>query len=116
LRAIITAPLALAIGLSGCAPIYLAGKYNYDEGWREAVVTHLVLGEEIEAHATRDCRLELSAERTRPSLFARVRFNNGRNRFSRIVPLAAQAAVAAGDVVLVKINDCSQPAVVPGPH
>ena len=101
--------LALALSLCGCAPVYLEGKYSYEEGWREGIVTHLGYGEEIDLLATVDCRSELPADRMRKTRFALVRFNNARSRLSQIAPLAPSAAVAVGDAVLVKMNDCSQP-------
>ncbi len=101
--------LALALGLCGCALVYLQGKYAYEDGWREGIVTHMVGGEEINVHATVDCRSGLSADRMRRTRFALVRFNNGRSRLSQIVPLAASPAVAVGDAMLVKMNDCAQP-------
>jgi hypothetical protein len=107
MRAIMVAILAL--GLSGCAPVYMQGKYDYEDGWREAVVTHLVPGDEIDVHATVDCRLETPRERMAKTRFARVRFDNARHTLSQVVPLAPSVAVAVGDAILVKMNDCSQP-------
>ena len=101
--------LALAFGLCGCATVHLQGKYDYGDGWREGVVTHVGPGEEIDVHATVDCRTELPADRVRTTRFALARFHNGRSRLSQIVPLPASAAIAVGDAVLVKMNDCSQP-------
>jgi hypothetical protein len=101
--------LVLAFGLCGCAPVYLEGKYSYEEGWREGIVAHMVEGEEINVHAIVDCRSGLSPDHVRKTRFALVKFNNARNRLSQIVSLAPSAAVAVGDAVLVKMNDCSQP-------
>ena len=116
----ITAPGALALALllspSACAPIYLQGKYAYEEGWREGVVTDVGLGEEINVYANRDCRSELSPEQMRKTRFARVRFNSARDRHSQIVPLVEPAAVAVDDVVIVKTNDCSQALVAQSPR
>ncbi len=100
---------ALALSLCGCAPVYMQGKYDYEEGWREGIVSHMVEGEDIEVHATVDCRSELPPDRMKKTRFALVRFSNARNRLSQIVPLAPSAAIAVGDAVLVKMNDCSQP-------
>ena len=112
---VMAASLGLAMTLSGCAPLY-AGKYDYNEGWREGRVTHVGLGERIEVHATHDCRHELSAERVEATRFARVTFSNARNTLSQIVPIAGSEAIALGDFVLVKMNDCSQPLVAQNPH
>jgi hypothetical protein len=106
---LIAASAALAAALGGCGPVYLQGKYDYEEGWREGVVTRLGEGEEITVHATVDCRSELSADRMRKTRFALVRFNSGRNQYSQVVALANPAAVAVGDAMLVKMDDCSQP-------
>ena len=103
--------LALAFGLCGCAPVYLQGqaKYDYEEGWREGIVTHFVEGGEIASHATVDCRSELPPDRAGKTRFALVKFSNARNMHSQIVPVAPTTPVAVGDTVLVKMNDCSQP-------
>ena len=82
MRAMTTAALGLAMGICGCAPVYLQGEYAYEEGWRQGVVTHLGWGEEINVYANRDCRLELSPERMHQTRFARVRFNNAQKKFS----------------------------------
>src|SRR5882672_10431731 len=108
--------LVLALVLCGCAPVYMQGKYDYEDGWREGVVTQLGLGDEIDVHATVDCRLEIPRERMARTRFARATFDNARHRLSQIVALADPAAIAVGDAVLVKMNDCSQPFVARSPR
>ncbi len=101
------APLALALLLVwGCAgPVYL-GRYSYDKGWREAVVTDLSDQRGKFQHASKDCRADLDTVTISTRVFARVRFQYARNVYSVIALVPEGTSLHLGDTVYVNSSDC----------
>ena len=98
---------------SACAPIY-EGIYDYNEGWREAVITQIGAKDKITGRAFLDCRPVYPPEPRPDDLFAKVAFSNARNNYSYIVRIPHLPAPRAGDHVYVKMDDCSQPVAMQG--
>ena len=94
--------------LSGCtllSPVY-EGRYSVTEGWREAKVVEV--GTTVREHPRlADCRKD-GVDRPPDQLYAYLDFRPTR-REPRVVPVAREQALRAGDLVYVNVKDCSAP-------
>lgn len=101
------AALVLLDGWALLVPVY-EGRYSSAEGWREGKV--LEVGAQVGSHrAVLDCRKKATGAPAE-ELFAYVEYQRGPiKRDRQIVPIRREQDLMPGDLVYVKIWDCSAP-------
>jgi len=99
-----------ALVVAGCTTL-IAGRYDYNLGWREGRVTHVGRAESIGRAATFDCRERMYHQGSAARNFARVIYSNSRHVLSAIVPIPNDVQLKVGDKVVVKKNSCDEPLV-----
>lgn len=105
-RIVVAGGLAVFLA-AGCAwPIVYEGRFDYDDGWRQGEVLEVGTYDGLPRASLGDCRT-IDEERTSSNDYARVEYRGARPQSTRIVPLARDQTLKAGDLVYVKIDDCS---------
>lgn len=100
--------IAAIAPIAGCAAPLYEGRYSYDEGWREAIVTEVGIGAATRTTAMKDCRAEIPHEAAQRRRFVRVVYQYARHQRSLIAPGADADSLRPGDVVYVNTSDCNQ--------
>ncbi|MBK8070980.1 MAG: hypothetical protein IPK34_02710 [Ramlibacter sp.] len=99
--------LALVILASGCSTIY-AGKYAFEDGWREGTIVSVGSAGSIAEPQFSDCRKRMTAEQLSVSQFALVKFQHLRHPQRRVVPLAGGTpSLRNSDEVYMNVDDCT---------
>ncbi len=102
-----SAMLASVVGIVGGSPILYEGRYDYDDGWREATLVELGTAGSITRAARVDCRSE--GELLPNAQYALVKRRHTEDFWnSRIVPVPADVQLAPRDRVLVNIKQCRE--------
>lgn len=96
--------------LAGCTTLY-EGKYDFNEGWREAEVMEIAAASEIKKPQFSDCRESATPEQLSKVQFAVLSYKRmGRNRV-HVAPLKPSEALRPGDLVYVNVIRCDTPLV-----
>lgn len=102
--AAVLATVAAAL-LQGCSAIP-AAKGAYEQGWREARVVDVGIGDEPIAGLANDCRMQPSA--TEPRRFALLSYRDGAQGLAHYVAAVPQdQAVKVERIYQVNVKDCS---------
>ena len=102
IRAIL-AVAAMAAG--GCAPLTPLERL-WSEGWREAVVLEVALGDRISKGAPRDCRKGLSPDYLASTTFLRASHRVSRLKMAIIVPVESGSTFHIGEKIHLNIKNC----------
>ncbi len=104
-----------ALFLTGCASTVYEGKYAWSDGWRKAAVVAVQTVTEMERPLFYTCVRSATPEQLASARFAIVKYRQVSRTQWRAVPLQAADKVSSGDVVYVKVDDCTAPiAAAPG--
>lgn len=93
--------------LTGCTTVY-EGRYDFHDGWRAAEVIDVGTSASLTRKPTDDC-LKSGSAQAAGSRYAVVRYRGLRRPALRVVPVPEDRDVKAGDLVYLKVNDCSAP-------
>ena len=108
--------LAFALGLvafilAGCATVY-EGKYDFEDGWREAEVMEIAGASEIKKPQFSDCRETATPEKLATARFAVLAYTRmGRQRL-HVAPLKADEVFRQGDLVYMNVTNCDTPPIL----
>lgn len=107
----IRAPLYLAgaLLLTGCAITVYESKYDWSEGWRKAEVVAVQMAAEMERPRFYTCVRTATPEQLASTRFAVVKYKQISRTQRRAVPLQPIDKIASGDVVYVKVDNCTSP-------
>ena len=94
--------------LGGCTTLY-EGKYDIEQGWREAAVVAVGPAVTMKKSVTGDCRVSASAREIATSRFAMLSYRWMGRTLHRVVPLAFDAGIKTGDLVYVNVLSCTTP-------
>lgn len=90
--------------LQGCSAIP-AAKNAYEQGWREARVVDISIGDEVITGLANDCRMQPSTE---PRRFALMSYRDGAQGFARYVAAVPRdQSVKVERIYQVNVKDCS---------
>lgn len=105
----IRAPFYLAgtLLLTACASTVYEGQYAWSEGWRKAEVVAVQTAAEMERPQFYACVRTATPEQLATARFAIVKYRQVPRTQWRAVPLQPADRVSSGDVVYVKVDDCT---------
>ena len=96
--------------LAGCSAVY-EGKYDFNDGWREAEVMEIAGASEIKKLQFSDCRDSATPEQLATGRFAVLAYKRmGRTR-AHVVPLKPSETFRPGDLVYTNVTSCDTPLV-----
>jgi hypothetical protein len=98
---------ALCLLLHGCSTVY-EGKYDFDDGWREASVVAVGAVAVPAPVDHRDCRLQ-SASSAHETRYVTLTYRRVRAHGKLIMPLPEGMDLKPGDVVYVNAARCAGP-------
>ena len=99
-----------AVFLSGCATVY-EGKYDFNDGWREAEVMEFARASEIKKPQFSDCRESAMPKQLSTGQFAVLSYKRMGRKRVHVAPLMPSEAVRPGDLVYVNVTRCDTPLV-----
>lgn len=99
--------LCTGVASVGCTTPF-EGRYDFYDAWRKGKVVEVGVAQGLGRSSQQDCRKD-GQTRTADTRYAYVQYRGISRLTSRIVPLAADAKLKAGDLVYVKVNDCNAP-------
>lgn len=103
------------VALAGCASPRYEDKYAWSEGWRKAEVVSVQTAAELERPRFYTCVRNAGAEQSATTSFAVVKYRQFSRTQRWAVPVEPGHALAAGQAVYVKVDDCStQPVAADG--
>lgn len=99
----------LALGtLWGCTTVY-EGRYDWQDGWREARVLQVAGADEIKYQRFSDCRPSVSSEELASSRFAVLLYEHMGHARHRVVPLPTGDPLKKDDLVYMNLRSCYTP-------
>lgn len=105
-----TCSLALGISLLaliGCASTSYEGKYPWRQGWRKAEVVAVQTAAEMERPNFFTCIRTATPEQRLTATFATVQYRQMLRTQRRAVRLQPTHKVFPGDLVYIKVDDCT---------
>lgn len=103
----------LAFSLMGCSTVY-EGKYDFNDGWREAKVIQIGSSDEIKRPQFSDCRKALLPNQPGVDKFVVLSYKHLTRPRMRVVPLKQSDSVRPGDLVYMNVLSCDVPLVLRG--
>ncbi len=100
--------LIAALSTAGCAMVY-EGKYDWNDGWREATVLQIGSAAEIEKPQFSDCREIALPQQLSSGKFIVVSYMHTGHRRKRVVPFNSNEGVLVGDLVYMNVLGCDKP-------
>lgn len=101
------AALVAALAGTGCAFTY-EGRYDWQQGWREAQVVKIGNAAALGERQFSDCRYEAEAAQGKFVMLSYLQMGHMRHR---VVPLHEGEAYHAGDLVYMNVKNCDTPLV-----
>lgn len=100
---------AAMLSLSGCSTLTShEDSHPFSDGWRKGKVLDVGTEQGLRRAKFRDCRDDGTA-RSPATRYAYVEYRRTHLRQWQVVPMAAHQSLQPGDLVYVKIDDCSTP-------
>gem|GEM_PF-1495204 len=96
--------------LQGCTTVY-EGRYDWQDGWREAQVLQVASAYGIKHERFSDCRATVSPEERASSRFAVLLYMHMARSRHRVVPLPTGDTFAKGEFVYMNLRSCHTPLV-----
>ena len=96
--------------LAGCATVY-EGKYDFNDGWREAEVMKIAGASEIKKPQFSDCRESAMPQQLSTGQFAVLSYKRMGRKRVHVAPLMPSEALRPGDLVYVNVSRCDTPLV-----
>jgi len=100
----------LVLLLAGCTTVY-DGKYNFNDGWREAKVIQVGRAGEIARPQFSDCRENSPFLSISSGVYALLSYQHLNRPRKRVVPLLVDE-LRPGQKVYMKVTDCVTPLVL----
>lgn len=94
--------------LSGCTTLY-EGKYDIQQGWREATVMDVGPATSMTKAVTSDCRSSASAQQIATGRFATLTYRWMGRTLHRVVLLEPDTGTKVGDPVYMNVLSCATP-------
>lgn len=91
--------------LSGCASSSNAGRFSWQDGWREGTVTAVGEGAFFEEKLAKECNNSQSLKSTR---YATITYKPTTGRVWLTLPISADFSIKPNDPVYVNVLDCSK--------
>ena len=104
-RKSISAVCFTAVVLAGCLTVY-EGKYDFNDGWREAEVMKIAGASEIKKPQFSDCRESAMPQQLSTDQFAVLSYKRMGRKRAHVAPLMPSEAVRPGDLVYVNVTRC----------
>ena len=102
--------MVAALAATGCAFVY-EGKYDWQQGWREAQVVKTGNATALGERQFSDCRYEAETEQAASAQFVMLAYRQMGHTRHRVVPLHEGEAYRSGDLVYMNIQSCDTPLV-----
>lgn len=102
--------LVAALAAAGCAFVY-EGKYDWQQGWREARVVKTGYAAALGGRQFSDCRYEAETEQAASGQYVMLSYLQMGHMRHRVVPLHEGEAYRSGDLVYMNIQSCDTPLV-----
>ena len=102
--------VAIVVLLSACSTktVY-ENKYDYDDGWRQGVVTEIGAGQRFINQIPDECKPKASS--LSASKYAMVRYRLRNSPKWHALPVSADTPLKVDDFVYININDCKSPVI-----
>lgn len=98
--------LALAaMILAGCTTVY-EGKYDFNDGWREAEVMQVAGAAEIAKPQFSDCRDTATAQQLAAGRFAALSYQRMGRKRTHVALVSPGQTFRAGDLVYANVTSC----------
>ena len=110
LSRLLGAALVAALAAAGCAFVY-EGKYDWQQGWREAQVVKTGNAAALGERQFSDCRYEAETEQVASGQFVMLSYLQMGHMRHRVVPLHEGEAYHPGDLVYMNVKSCDTPLV-----
>lgn len=94
--------------LAGCTTVY-EGKYDFNDGWREAEVMEIAGASEIKKPQFSDCRESAMPEQLAAGRFAVLAYKRMGRKRVHVVPLKPGETFRPGDLVYTNVTGCDTP-------
>ncbi len=104
------AALVAALAATSCAFVY-EGKYDWQQGWREAQVVKTGNAAALGERQFSDCRYGAETEQAASGQFVMLSYLQMGHMRHRVVPLHEGEAYRSGDLVYMNIQSCHTPLV-----